>query len=315
MGVVVTSVHIEKMKNNSNGDATTATASSNNLNDEESATVTSSTPTALILESVVSTTFSDMGLHNALERSSSMDGNTSASGGPNVASMLTKSISTSDILRVLIGAELATDETTVLTLSFTDFDGSINERGVTATETSIETTTSQNDGWPMFYAGAMITLVFVSIIGVGYYVYKKEFASEKDASSSVSDGGDNDKSHDNNNNNSVHYSGDLDLEVATTAASPGVLGLKGHHPQAATFDENVHPNNSRAYHRRNRRGLSSSSQMDNSTAFSSDQTTITSTSKHPLGIRSMGKVESFLTPQKTKSDRMTVYDIERLTRT
>ena len=309
MGVVVTSVHIERMKN----DATTA-ASSNNLNDEESATVTSSTSTALILESVVSTTFSDMGLHNALERSSSMDGNTSASGGPDVASMLTKSISTSDILRVLIGAELATDETTVLTLSFTDFGGSINERGVTATETSIETTTSQNDGWPMFYAGAMITLVFVSIIGVGYYVYKKEFASEKDASSSVSDGGDNDKSHD-NNNNSVHYSGDLDLEVATTAASPGVLGLKGHHPQAAILDENAHPNNSRAYHRRNRRGLSSSSQTDNSTAFSSDQTAMTSTSKHPLGIRSMGKVESFLTPQKSKSDRMTVYDIERLTRT
>ncbi|KAL7536553.1 hypothetical protein ACHAXR_007238, partial [Thalassiosira sp. AJA248-18] len=248
------------------------------------------------------------GLHMALEISPITEVGEENTGDTDVASILTKTVSSSDILKVLIASELVADDSTVLELSFTEFDGSPDERGVTATETDI-VSRSKNEGWPMFIAGALITLVFVGIAGVGTWVYKKEFGDEKRSA----DGG--------SSSNSVHYNGDvnLDLEVATTAS--GVLGLKGHHPQA---DENVHPNENNPFRRR-RRGASSSSQTDNTTAFSSAQDfsspktqksgVASVSSKHPLGITSMRKLETFLTPQKAKSDRVPLYDIVRLTKT
>lgn len=291
--VVTTSVHVERMRNHEDrlGDAAEAEASA---------------PSALELESVVSVTSSDVGIHQALERSPIAEGMEDESG---IASILTEKVSPSTLLKVLVEAELVPDDARVLELSFAEFDGSVNERGIATTETDI-VSKQINDGWPMFMAGVMITLVVVSIVGVVYYIVKKESGEWPFLDNNKDDG----------SSNSVHYRGDVDIEDAATTAS-GVLGLKGHHPQAGRVDtENAHPNE-RAY-RRSRRGLSSSSSTKTgSTSYASTaQDTARSgatraSSKHPLGIASMKKLESFLTPQKQKSDAMVMYDVERLTRT
>mmetsp|Transcript_13170 Transcript_13170/g.27646 ORF Transcript_13170/g.27646 Transcript_13170/m.27646 type:complete len:86 (-) Transcript_13170:63-320(-) len=44
----------------------------------------------------------------------------------------------------------------------------------------------------------------------------------------------------------------------------------------------------------------------------SHQTNASAASKHPLGITSMRKLNTFLTPQKPKSDRVPNYNISRL---
>mmetsp|Transcript_11706 Transcript_11706/g.21646 ORF Transcript_11706/g.21646 Transcript_11706/m.21646 type:complete len:368 (-) Transcript_11706:54-1157(-) len=289
--VVVTSVHVERMGND---DAATA-----NLNYDGDAT----TATTVTLESVVSVTFSDVGLYKAVKRSP-IAGGWEDKTAPDVATILTKTVSSSDLLNVLIAADLITDDATV-ELSFAEFDGSPDERGVTTTPTEI-VSKHINDGWPMFFAGVMITLLFVSIASVVFWLFKKESGHWPFTKNSADDG----------SCNSVHYEGDIDLEVTTTAS--GVLGLKGHHPN----NENIHPN--KAY-RRKRRGVSSSSKTHSTTDVStvwelgSPKTQksggMSVSSKHPLGITSMRKLDTFLTPQKPKSDRVQIYDIERLTRT
>ena len=257
-----------------------------------------------------------MGLYNAVKRSP-IAGGWEDKTDPDLESMLTQTVSSTDILNVLIGEDLVEDDARVLELSFTEFDGSPTERGVTATQTEI-VSTPQNDGWPMFFAGFMIALLFATIAVVGSWVFKKEtghwpFMQNKDAA-------------DDGSNRSVHFQGDVDLEemqmpispTATTAS--GVLGLKGYHPAEADLDaENFHPN-SRAYRRKGRSSSSnsSSSKTDNTTNASIAQSE-TQKSGAKLGIVSMRRLNSFLTPQKPKSSshdaRVSLYDVERLTRT
>ncbi|KAL9190094.1 hypothetical protein ACHAXT_007305 [Thalassiosira profunda] len=284
---VVTGVHVEKMRNSQ------PLRAGEIVDAEETAT--------LALESVVSVTFSEVGLHMALERSAVVDGSEDTN---DLAQILTKAVSSDDMHRALVAAELIPEEVKVLELSFSEFDGSVYERGVTATETDI-VSKQKNDGWPMFFAGVLISVVLVSIVGVLYYVVKKERGEWPF-----------DKSRDDRSNSSVHYNGDLDLEVATSAS--GVLGLKGHHPRASTDAENAHPN--RNAYRRKTPGSSSSRTATTSSHASTTGKTVRSgasraSSKHPLGITDMKRLSSFLTPQKAKSDAMVMYDVERLTRT
>eukprot|EP00584_Thalassiosira_punctigera_P003915 CAMPEP_0172545226 /NCGR_PEP_ID=MMETSP1067-20121228/15192_1 /TAXON_ID=265564 ORGANISM="Thalassiosira punctigera, Strain Tpunct2005C2" /NCGR_SAMPLE_ID=MMETSP1067 /ASSEMBLY_ACC=CAM_ASM_000444 /LENGTH=362 /DNA_ID=CAMNT_0013331929 /DNA_START=199 /DNA_END=1287 /DNA_ORIENTATION=- len=283
--VVVTSVHVER----SNADAIGGGATM--------------APT-LSLESIVSVTFSNASLYKALKRSPIAGGENKTS--PNVASILAETVSSSDLLKVLVAADLITEDAMV-EFSFAEFDGSPDKRGITSTQTDI-VSTQQNDGWPMFFAGVMISLLFVSIISIVYWLFKKE----KDGLPSKNNSG-----GDGSCNNSVHYEGNIDLEVATTAT--GVLGLRGHHPN----NENMHPN--KRTHPRKRRGNSSSNKTDGTTHVSTigdlgtpktHKSGVASvSSKHQLGITSMRKLDSFLTPQKPKSDRVRMYDMERLTRT
>ena len=146
---------------------------------------------------------------------------------------------------------------------------------------------------------------FMPVVGVLYYVVKKERGEWPF-----------DKTRDDRSSSSVHYNGDLDLEVATTAS--GVLGLKGHHPRASTDAENAHPN--RNAYRRKTPGSATSRTATTSSYASTAGKTVRSgasraSSKHPLGITDMKRLSSFLTPQKAKSDAMVMYDVERLTRT
>lgn len=279
--VILASVHVERMMN-------TKSSSAAKLNDGM----------GLTLKSVVSVTFSDVGLYNSLEVVP-IDGGLEVNTAPDVASLLTQSVSSGDILKVLTAEGLVAIDTTVLDLSFTEFDSSSSKRGVTATETDI-VSSDVNDGWPMFFAGVMITLLLLGIATVGAWVYNKEFPSSK-------------KTGDDDSCNSVHFKGDVNLddvlEVATSAS--GILGGKGHHPKAEN-DENAHPNSS-AY-RRNRRVFFSSSHPDMDADASADIFPVSpSPSKHPLGIT---KLEKVLTPRRPKkhNDRTPMYDIEKLSR-
>ena len=276
----MTSVHVEHMEN---------------------ADGVGESPASLTLDSIVSVTFSEVGLAGAI-----ITTNPGESGGDvsNLASTLTKAVSSEDVMKALMNEGLVTDDTELLTLSFSQFDGTSEERGIFSTETEI-VTKRKNDGWPMFFAGVMLSVLLVSIWLVGSWIYQKEQLDKSPSSEKQS------------SCRSVYYDGDVDLEDATTAS--GVLGLKGHHP-VATQDENAHPNR---MNRRKRRGGSSShktgatddsSQCD---AFSpmSQRTAASASSKQPLGITSMRKLSTFLTPQKPKSNRVNVYDIERLTYT
>ena len=289
--VVVTSVHVERMK-------------TTNVDDTDEA----DSGAALSLESVVSATFSDVGLYQAVK----VGLNDDTSSEPNLAAILTGTVSSSDVMKALIANELVAEDAKATEFSFTEFEGAIDERGVYATETDI-VSKSVNDGWPMFFAGVMMTLLVVSIVSVAHWIRNKNKSISSSHASTIAE---KNNADDARGCKSVHYVGDVDLEVATTAS--GVLGLKGHHPQAEN-DENAHPNRMMSY-RGKRRGLQSSSGQTSSTSSEylspgSPRTQKSASSKHPLGITSMRKLESFKTPPKPKSDRLALYDVERLTRT
>ena len=264
--VIVSSVHVERMTNINGG-------------------------VGLKLKSVVSVTFLDVGLYNALDIAS-IDGGLEANTAIDVASLLTKSVSSDDILEVLTTEQVVASDTTVLGFTFTEFEGSSDERGVTTTDTDI-VSNSVNDGWPMFFAGVMITFLFLGIATVGAFVYNKEFRTSK-------------KTGDDDSCNSIHFKCDDNIEVATT----GILGGKGHHPQAKN-DENAHPNSSA--HRRNRLVDDANAAHDSNSPISPRSGVMSVSSKHPLGIT---KLESIITPRRPKrhSDRTPMQDIERLTR-
>jgi hypothetical protein len=316
--VVATSVHIEHMM------PTTSKVTNNATTTEKKNTPTSA---YVLFKSVVSVTFSDVGLYKAL-KAAPITGGLEAKLAPDVASHLTEIISSADLMRVLIDEELiaSNDNSTEIELSFVKFDGSLDERGMTATETEILSSGKNNDGWPMFFAGMMFAFLMVSIATVAAWVYKKEFpfvfaggntcdVEEEDAAACKS----------------VHYKeGDAD-DVATTAS--GILGTKGMHPRATTFeenDENAHPNNGggSAYRRRKRYGnSSSSSQTEDDTEVGSPRDdagccsprtplgAAMSSRRFPLGITSMRRLDSIRTPQKVDGDRRpSMYDIDRLTR-
>mmetsp|Transcript_6269 Transcript_6269/g.9792 ORF Transcript_6269/g.9792 Transcript_6269/m.9792 type:complete len:139 (+) Transcript_6269:2-418(+) len=105
---------------------------------------------------------------------------------------------------------------------------------------------------------------------------------------------------------------DVVMEERRIVPANGLLGLKGHHPSAAS-NENSHPNS--VPRRRKRIGDKDSPFSCDTSAFSPNSQA-TSSSRHPLGIRSMTKLNSsFFTPQKPKSSRqMVLYDVERLTK-
>jgi len=295
--VVVTSVHVERARMRNNDiDAEAEDA-------------------AFTLESVVSVTFSDVGLYGAMERAPITGAgleDDNAAQASNLAAMLTETISSSDIMMVLVGKELVADDDRILELSFTEFNGSTSERGVYATETDI-VSKSVNDGWPMFFAGIMMSLLVVSIASVSHWLYRSNKNRSDYGVPSTEKNTDDD-----GDCKSVHYNGDIDLEVATTAS--GILGLKGRHPQAEN-DENAHPN-SMSYRRKRRytgqaviaTGMGSGLDLMGSPKTQKSGA-MSASSKHPLGITSMRRLDSFSTPQKPKSDRVKVYDIQRLTRT
>jgi hypothetical protein len=262
--VIVASVHVERMTNINSG-------------------------VGLTLKSVVSVTFLDVGLYNALEIAP-IDGGLEANTATDVASLLTKSVSSGDILEVLTAEQLVASDTTVLGLTFTDFEVSSDERGAAATDADI-VSKSVNDGWPMFFAGVMITLLVLGIATVGAWVYNKEFRSSK-------------KTGDDDSCNSIHFKCDDNVEAATTAS--GILGGKGHHPQAGN-NENAHPNSS-AY-RRNRLVADFNAAHNSNSPISPRSGVVSVSSKHPLGI---SKLESILTPRRPKrhNDQTPMQDID-----
>ena len=299
--VIATSVHIERMRNrdkvkNKNEDDA---ASDGGVVDETSSP-------ALTLRSVVSVTSSDVGLlYNALTVSSGLEED---SAQETVASILTKSVKESDILKVFqhVSEDLVTDDTSVLELSFTEHSG---QDAVTSTNTEIQMSGNANDGWPMFWAGTMFTLLFVGIGSVCSWVYKKEYGHWP----FMKGGNDDDGSC-----NSVHYEGDVDLEVATTAS--GVLGLKGCHPHAEVEnDENSHPNSS-VYRRRSNRGLSTGTGGTTPTSKASYVKGLASptsrshmsgnSSKYPVGITSMKKLSSMSSPKKQSSTDLVPFNMK-----
>ena len=77
----------------------------------------------------------------------------------------------------------------------------------------------------MFFAGGMITLLFLGITTVGAWIYNKEFRSSK-------------KTGDDHSCNSIHIKCDDNIEVTTIAS--GNLGGKGHHPRKLEMMECPH---------------------------------------------------------------------------
>lgn len=291
---VVTSVHVERMKE----DTVYSSSGSGGAGDGS----VSAGEKALMLDSVVSVTFSDVELYGALNRGIEEEG------APDIAAILSKTITSDDVMKALKAAELATDETQVVDLSFAQFEGTINERGIYSTDTSL-ISTRKNNGTPMFFAGFLMAWLLASIAAVATWIYFKENEIAfmgclwKERS-----------------NRSVRYEGDVDVENATTAS--GVLGMKGGwHPQAAKDVENTHPN------RMTRRPRKSSTSMGTKTNATDDESRMefspdsrhseatAATKPRPLGITSMRKLNSFLTPQKARSERIAKYQMERLTYT
>lgn len=251
---------------------------------------------AIIIESVVSMTFSEVGLSGALLRGIGDGENL------DISSILSSTVTAEEVLRVLQENGLADDATSIVDLSFSPFQGSINQRGIYFTDTDL-VSRRRDSGWPMFFAGVMIALLLCGIAAIALWLYLNENGTWIKRQ---------------NSNKSVHYEGDVDVEDATTAS--GVLGLKGHHPQAEVNKENDRPN------RRNRRPKKSASLGSKShwTGDTDDVGTLTPMSResgisasprHTLGITSMRKLNTFLTPQKPKSDRVVLYDLERLSYT
>jgi hypothetical protein len=246
------------------------------------------------IDSVVSVTFSEVGLKGALVRGLDEEPD-------DVTDVLSKTVTNVDMMNLLLDIGLA-DATSIADVTFAPFTGSINERGVYSTDTDL-VSKRKNSSWPMFFAGVMITLILCGISALGLFTYLNENGTWMKRQQS---------------NKSVHAEGDVDVENATTAS--GVLGLKGHHPEAED-KENAHPNQMR----RSRKGqgaILSSLTMDTDdvTDFEDVQLTpcsltpqscVSAASRYPLGITSMRKLNNFMTPQRPKSDKLVMYDVDR----
>ena len=210
---------------------------------------------------------------------------------PSIASLLTGAVSTRDLREILEVVDIAVEDATVH-LTCADFRGSPDERGVTAARAHVMSDTT-NNGWPMFFAGVAFALLAVGIVGVGAWVYKREEGRWPCAK----------KTADRGTADSVRYEADGDTKTAVVGM--GILGAKcnaGRSPDSMV--------------QRRRKGRTSGETADTAQGSGSPAMTVVSTtSKPPLGIAPLGKLESFRTPQKSKSDRVTMYDIERLTRT
>ena len=249
--------------------------------------------TIMSVRSVVSVTFSELVLKGALVIGLEDKKD-------DLSTLLTETVTNVDMMNVLLDIGLA-DATSIAEMSFAPFDGSINQRGVYSTDTDL-VSKRKNSSWPMFFAGVMITLILCGITAMGLYTYLNEHGTWMKRQKS---------------NKSVHYEGDVDEENATTAS--GVLGLKGSHPEAED-KENNHPNSRRRS--RKRQGVIPSCltmETDENTfedvqltpSSMTPQSCVSNASRHPLGITSMRKLNSFLTPQKPKNDKVILYDVNR----
>jgi hypothetical protein len=251
----------------------------------------------MILDSVVSVTLSEVGLAGALVRG--LDDEATI----DIASVLSKMVTKDEVLNVLTDIGLADDTISITELTFTPFTGSVNERGIYSTDTEL-VSKQKNNGAAMFFAGVFITLIVVGIAALGLWTYLHEHGTWVKRQ---------------NSNRSVHYQGDIDIEEATTAS--GVLGLQGHHPQAVE-KENDNPNRRRCA--RTSSDGSKSIWTMKTDEISGPLTPCTPTtphsvashaSRHPLGITSMRKLSSFMTPQKPRADKVVLYDVERFNKT
>lgn len=246
------------------------------------------------VDSVVSVTFSEVGLSGALMRGIDEEEH-------ELADVLSTTVSNVDMMNVLLDIGLA-DATSIAEMTFVPFTGSINERGVYSTDTDL-ISKKKNSSWPMFFAGVMISLILCGITAMGLYTYLNENGMWMRRQKS---------------NKSVVAEGDIDIENATTAS--GVLGLKGRHPEAEE-KENAHPN----HKRRSRKGQgaiinSLTMDTDDVTDFEdveltpssmTPQSCVSAASRFPLGITSMRKLNTFMTPQRPKSDKVVMYDVNR----
>jgi hypothetical protein len=250
--------------------------------------------TIMSVDSVVSVTFSEVGLQGAMVR-----GIDEGDQG-DISAVLSETVTNVDVMNVLLDIGLA-DATSIAEMTFTPFEGSINERGVYSTDTDL-VSKRKNNSWPMFFAGVMITLILCGITAMGLFTYLNENGTWMKRQKS---------------NKSVHYEGDVDVENVTTAS--GVLGLKGRHPEAED-KENENPNQRRRL-KKSQGAIQNSLTMDTDEVTFEDveltpcsmtpQSCVSSSSRHPLGITSMRKLNSFMTPQKPKSDKLVMYDINR----
>ena len=299
--IIATNVNVERMRNpdkakpwnkkNKDGEEAEEVLYMKYDGDEDE---TSTTPVVadLTLNSIVSTTSSDVGLHNAL-----MIGEVEEV--PSLASVLRKIVSSDDILNALIAEDLIMDDDTpsITEFSFEDFEEG-EMRGVTATETEFVQRKGSNGpmGWAIF-------LLLVAILSGASYVYKQEYGHWPFMK--ARSGGDCD---------SVHFEGDIDDDIENATTASGVLGLKGGHPNAIANNENAHPNNMLVRRKSSHRGLSSSSNQGRNVQSLSSPRTQTSgnSSKHPVGILpSKYPVGHFLTPPQKQSSRR----LERMTST
>jgi len=296
--IIATNVNVERMRNpdkakpwnkkNKDGEEEVLYMKFDGEEDEK----TSTTPVVadLTLNSVVSTTSSDVGLHNALTIGEVEE-------VPSLASILSKIVSSDDILNALNAEDLVMvdDAPSITEFSFEDFeDGEM--RGVTATETEFVQRKGSNGpmGWAIFF-------LIVAILSGASYVYKQEYGHWPFMKARSGDECD-----------SVHFEGDIDDDIENATTASGVLGLKGGHPNAMANNENAHPN-MLVRRKSSHRGLSSSSNQGRSLSSPRTQTSGNS-SKHPVGIlpSKYPVGGNFLTPpQKKQSSRK----LERLTST
>lgn len=256
----------------------------------------------LTMEAVVSVTFSQVGIYKALKRSP-LTGGLEEKVAPNLASLLSKVISEEELFTTLVMSGIFPDgySEDELKVSFESFNGDFNERGMYSLGDTEIVSNGKNGGWAMFWAGIFFTLVFGSSIAVGSWVYKAEHGHWPFIPNT-----------EDSRDSAVHHHDNEDDEEMMVPTN-GLLGLKGHHPSAAS-KENSHPNNT-ATRRRKRIGAKESPSSYDESAFSPNSQA-SSSSRHPLGIKSMRKLNtSFFTPQKPKSrGQMVLYDVERLTK-
>jgi hypothetical protein len=274
----------------------------------------------LNVEAVVSVVFSQVGMYKAVKRSP-LTGGLEEKVAPNLASLLSEVISTDELLSTLIISGIIPENDgyseELLKASFESFNGAFDERGMYTTG-DMDIVSNSQGGWAMFWAGMFFTLVLGSAVGVGSWAYKSEhghwpFFPNNIEGSFIGESRD----------IVVHTGGDDEEMMMMTDESPtkGYLGLKGHHPIISSASkENSHPNG--AYRRRRIGNTHSpgSSTNDDTMSYnyendSSPNTQVSASSKHPLGIRSMRKLNApFFTPQKPKTKHMVLYDVERLTK-
>lgn len=264
----------------------------------------------LTMEAVVSVTFSQVGIYKALKRSP-LTGGLEEKVAPNLASLLSNVISEKDLYNVLVTAGISADYSKAsndsnkenqFTMSFESFGGDFNERGMYSLGDTEIVSNGKNSGWAMFWAGIFFTLVFVTSVAVASWMYKVEHGHWPFFPDGIEDLKD-----------TVVLSHDeedvLEERRIVLANGNGLLGLEGHHPTASK--EN-YPNS--APRRRKRIGAKDTPSSYASSAYSPNSQA-TSSSRHPLGIRSMTKLNSsFFTPQKPKTRQIALYDVERLTK-